>query len=125
MAHLTQTRIDRTLSIIIKSALANERCPGNAYGVGVESAALTRLAKTGVVRVEYSSNNYRCVHILKGEHAGKSTLPDTSGNQIYAVLDKNGLRHLPVVDNSHRTARRRPSMPQYSFMNGKDATGGN
>ncbi len=116
MTHITQDRINRTLAIIIKTALANERCPQNKYGTGIESAALTRLAKTGVIRVEYSSNNHRCVHILKGKHAGKSTATDPKGNQIYAILDRDGIRHLPVVDNSHRTARARPSLPKYNFM---------
>ncbi len=117
MPSITQERIERTLAIIIATALANERCPQNKYGTGIESAALTRLAKTGVIKVEYSSNNHRCVHILKGKHAGKSTAPDPKGNQIYAVLDSNGIRHLPgVVNNSHRTARQRPSLPKYSFM---------
>ncbi len=121
MAHITQARIEKTLAVIIATALANERCPQNAYGKGIESAALTRLAKTGMIRVEYSSVNYRTIHILKGLHKGKRTAPDTSGNKVYAILDSRGLVRLPVVDNSHRTARARPSMPKYSFMQ-KDST---
>jgi hypothetical protein len=120
MTHLTQSRIERTLALIIKTALANERCPANAYGTGIESAVLTRLAKTGWLRVEYSSLNFRCVHILKGEHAGKSTAPDTSGNKIYAILDKDGIRRLAVVDNSHRTARRQPGLAKLNFMERKE-----
>lgn len=116
MTHITQERIERTLALIIKTALANERCPANAYGTGIESAALTRLAKTGWIKVLYSSNNFRCIHILKGEHAGKSTAPDPRGNPVYAVLDRDGQRRLPVVDNSHRKARAQPSMPEYGFM---------
>ena len=110
MPSITQDRIEQTLAIIIATALANERCPQNAYGKGIESAALNRLAKTGWLRVEYSSNNFRCVHILKGPHAGKHTAPDPSGNSVYLVLDRDGPKRLPVVDNSHRTARRRPGM---------------
>lgn len=119
MTHITQARIERTLALIIKTALANERCPANAYGTGIESAALNRLAKTGYIRVEYSSNNFRCIHILKGPHAGKSTLPDTSGNPIYLVLDKDGPKRF-AVDNSHRTARTRPSLPKLNFMERED-----
>ena len=116
MTHITQDRIERTLAIIIATALANERCPQNAYGKGIESAALNRLAKTGWITVHYSSNNFRCIHILKGPHAGKHTAPDPNGNQVYLVLDKDGPKRLPVVDNSHRSARARPSMPKYPFM---------
>ncbi len=116
MARITQERIERTLAIIIATALANERCPQNAYGKGIESAALNRLAKTGWIKVLYSSNNFRCVHILKGEHKGRHTIPDPKGNQVYAILDKDGIRHLPTVDNSHRTARVRPSLPKLNFM---------
>ena len=116
MARITQERIERTLAIIIATALANERCPQNKYGEGIESAALNRLAKTGWIKVLYSSNNFRCIHILKGKHKGKSTAPDTSGNKVYATLDHEGIKRLPVVDNSHRSARARPSMPRYPFM---------
>jgi len=120
MTHLTESRINRTLQIIIQSALANERCPQNAYGVGVESAALTRLAKTGWLRIEYSSNNFRCVHILKGKHAGKSTAPDTSGNQIYSVLDHRGVTRLLAAVPPHRQSKRKPTLPRLNFMEQED-----
>lgn len=121
MTHITQARIEKTLAVIIATAIAGERCPQNDYGKGIESEALARLAKTGVLRIEYSGVNYRCVHILKGPHAGKQTAPDPNGNPVYATRDKNGLKRVPsAVDNSHRTARARPSMPRYSFMNRND-----
>lgn len=116
MTHITQARIEKTLAVIIATAIAGERCPQNDYGKGIESAALNRLAKTGWIKVEYSSTNYRTIHILKGPHKGKHTAPDTSGNKVYATLDHEGHRRHAVVDNSHRTARSRPSLPKYSFM---------
>lgn len=120
MTHITQARIEKTLAVIIATAIAGERCPQNDYGKGIESAALTRLAKTGWIEVYYSSTNFRCVRILRGPHKGKSTAPDTSGNKIYAILDSRGLVRLPVVDNSHRSARVRPSLPKYSFLQKED-----
>lgn len=119
MTHLTQSRIDRTLQVIIQSALANERCPANAYGVSIESAALTRLAKTGWLKIEYSSNNFRRVYILKGEHAGKATAPDPTGNPVYLTLDKDGPKRSGFY-NPRRSARRRPGLPTYSFMERKE-----
>lgn len=121
MTSITQARIEKTLAVIIATAIAGERCPQNEYGKGIESAALNRLAKTGWIKVLYSSTNYRTIHILKGPHKGKHTAPDTSGNKVYAVLDCDGHKRLPVTDNSHRTARARPSMPRYSFLQ-KDST---
>ena len=121
MTHITQARIEKTLAVIIATAIAGERCPQNDYGKGIESAALNRLAKTGWIRVEYSSTNFRTIHILKGPHKGKHTAPDTSGNKVYATLDADGHKRHAVVDNSHRTARARPSMPRYSFLQ-KDST---
>ena len=124
MTHLTQSRIDRTLQVIIQSALANERCPENRQADGyVESGAIARLASTGYIRVEYSSVNFRRIHILKGEHAGKSTAADPKGNPVYAVRDTGGLRRIAGVTHEARRAQRGvPGLPKYSFMQKEETT---
>lgn len=118
MTHLAQARIDRTLQIIIDAALNNKRCPENRQADGyVESGAIARLATTGYIRVEYSSVNFRRIHILKGEHAGKSTAPDPKGNPVYAVRGTDGLKRIPgVTHEARRPQRGVPGLPKYSFM---------
>src|SRR5262245_31351280 len=118
MPHLTQARIDSTFSLITAAVLNNQKCPSNEEGI--ESAALTRLAKTGWIKVEYSSNNYRRIYVLKGQYAGQSTAPDPKGNLPYATQDHTGIQRKP--ENRVRQERNRatPSLPKLSFLEEKE-----
>ncbi len=118
MTHITQDRIERTLAVIIDAAVTGKRCPPNKQADGyVEAGAISRLASTGYIRVEYSSVNFRRVYLLKGEHAGKSTGPDPKGNPVYAIRDKDGLKRIAGVTNEARRQQRGvPGLPQYNFM---------
>lgn len=92
------------LDLIVKAAVAGERCPQNfEFGDGCDMRGLShwreamdQLCLDGEIRREISGRNWRTIHILKGEHAGKMTKPDPMGHAVSQVYDVNGFRRIRV-----------------------------
>jgi hypothetical protein len=83
-----------SFDVLVKAALANERCPMNARGTFITSHSVSALAHMGWIKVEISGHNWRSVTILEGPHRGASTKHQPHGWLVYKIVDKNGTRVL-------------------------------
>lgn len=102
-------QLEACFRTLVAAAVAGRRCPENGQD-GVSSDLTTALARTGRIRVEISTRNYRRVVILTGEHAGKATAPNLTGGQPWKIIGKstviNGKLHVSKRDRPQPSAPR-------------------
>jgi hypothetical protein len=81
----------RVFDLVLKAAIAGDRCPQNDE-LGTRGAATLRdLARAGRIRIEVSSLNWRQVTILEGPHRGKQTAKNPhKATRVYLVIDRAG-----------------------------------
>lgn len=73
------------------AVLAGARCPTTDQGL--HPKAVKALALAGKILVEVSTQNWRRITILTGEHAGKATQPNPLKNaNVYCTMDMSGTR---------------------------------
>ena len=103
MALVTQAKLETAFAMIIEAALKNERCPKDVPLGPIPVNAVMELIGRRWVDSHVSSQNYRTIVILVGEHAGKTTLSD--GAPVWKI---NGKR----VGVAQRVTLREPSAPR-------------
>lgn len=97
---------------IVAAAMAGVRCPQNDL---IPSAAFSRLAREGRIRVSVYARNWRVVEILEGPHAGKSTADDPmrrAGEKPYKVIDANAMQRRSDIPKDQRREPWKPGTPR-------------
>jgi hypothetical protein len=98
----TPAFIKAAFATVERAAAQGIRCPQN-YTEGITSDALGALAGDGFISIEISGHNWRMVTVLKGPHAGKSTLADPTGGRVFKIIDADGMR---MIRKPHLERRR-------------------
>lgn len=88
-ATISEQAIAACWASVQRAAAAGEPCPHNDVD-GVSTDTIRILAERHFIRALISGKNWRCVQILKGPHAGKSTLADPKGGRIYKIIGAFG-----------------------------------
>lgn len=84
--HKSGVVLDRegVFALLESAAINGDRCP---QGTVISSRMVREIARDGLIRIEISGKNWRCVTLLKGQHAGKATAPDPDGHSPYRTIE--------------------------------------
>ena len=107
MTEWAEKRIDKAFQMLVRAAVAGERCPMTDPHGPLQSGAIEKLTSLGMIRSEVSGRNYRRVVILKGEHAGKSTASNPYGHALWCIDGRHVER-----GRADTLPRQQPSAPR-------------